>query len=72
MRWLPLPGAEESEAWFTRRSVGARLDMPNLCDFLAQDRFSDRVFKVPLYLPVYLTSITQTHILSSLSNPLTL
>jgi len=28
------------------RSVGAKLDMGNLCDFLAGERFGDRVFKV--------------------------
>eukprot|EP00277_Geminigera_cryophila_P003922 CAMPEP_0179431410 /NCGR_PEP_ID=MMETSP0799-20121207/16305_1 /TAXON_ID=46947 /ORGANISM="Geminigera cryophila, Strain CCMP2564" /LENGTH=628 /DNA_ID=CAMNT_0021208323 /DNA_START=186 /DNA_END=2073 /DNA_ORIENTATION=+ len=28
------------------RSVGAKLDMGNLCEFLAGDRFGDRVFKV--------------------------
>ena len=61
MRRLPLPAAEESEAWSTRRSVGARLDMPNLCDFLAQDRFSDRVFKVPLSLPAYTSHKNHTH-----------
>jgi len=32
------------------RSVGAKLDMGNLCEFLAGDRFGDRVFKVSLAL----------------------
>eukprot|EP00802_Teleaulax_amphioxeia_P026114 Tamp_27115.p1 GENE.Tamp_27115~~Tamp_27115.p1 ORF type:complete len:148 (+),score=18.13 Tamp_27115:231-674(+) len=30
----------------TGRSVGAKLDMTNLCDYLAGEKFGDRVFKV--------------------------
>jgi hypothetical protein len=29
-----------------QRAVGAKLDMGNLCEYLAGERFGDRVFKV--------------------------